>query len=229
MEEPGILDKIAAPLWRPVFIAEDRDTWHQCVGIKKKNPHPHSRHQQFSGPGNFLVPEITRKLVLFWILDITTSLFDTARISRPLDALRKTDKFEWSAEVEEAFETLKNKLTSDHILVCPRFDRPFLVTCDAPDTALGGVPSQLDDQQRERPISFCSKALKGAEQNYSALNREALAINFTLDRNRFFLLTREIIIQSDHQPLKYLFNKSGLNSRQAICVEGLMELKVKGH
>ena len=79
---------------------------------------------------------------------------DFMRISRPLDALRKTDKFEWSAEAEEAFETLKNKLTSDDILFYPRFERPFLVTCDASDTALVGVVSQLDDQQRERPISF---------------------------------------------------------------------------
>ena len=67
--------------------------------------------------------------------------------------------------MEEAFETLKNKITSDDILFYPRFDRPFLVTCNAPDTTLGGVVSQLDDQQRERPISFRILALKGAEQN----------------------------------------------------------------
>ena len=55
-----------------------------------------------------------------------------------------------------------------------------------------------------------------------------MAIKFTLDRNRFFLLGHEITIQSDHQPLKYLFNKSDLNSRQARWVEGLMEFNIIG-
>ena len=56
---------------------------------------------------------------------------DFARISRPLDALRKTDKFEWTPEAEISFEELRGKLTSDDLFVYPRFDRPFLVTCDA--------------------------------------------------------------------------------------------------
>ena len=84
----------------------------------------------------------------------------------------------------------------------------------------------MDDQQRERPISFCSRDLKGAERNYPALDREALAIKFTLDRNQFFLLGHEITMQSDHQPLKYLFNKSDLNSQQTRWAEGLMEFNI---
>ena len=95
---------------------------------------------------------------------------DFAKISHSLDALRKTNKFKWLTEAEEAFETMKNKLTGDDLLIHPKIDRPFLATCDASNIALGGVVSQLDDQQRERPVSFCSKALKGAEWNYSALD-----------------------------------------------------------
>ena len=40
--------------------------------------------------------------------------------------------------------------------------------------------SHVNDGNNERPISFCSSALKGAELNYSALDCEALAIKFTL-------------------------------------------------
>ena len=61
---------------------------------------------------------------------------DFTRISRPLDALRKADKFEWTKEAEAAFEELRGKLTNNDLLVYPRFDRPFLVTCDASNTAL---------------------------------------------------------------------------------------------
>ena len=131
-------------------------------------------------------------------------------------------------EVEKAFEALKNELTSDDLLVYPKFDRSFLVTCDASDTALRGIVSQLDDQQRERLVRSCSSALKGAEQNYSTLDREALAIKFTLDRNRFLLLGHEITMQSDHQPLKYLFNKSNLNSWQSRWLEAFMKYNIIG-
>ena len=126
---------------------------------------------------------------------------DFAKISRPLDALRKAEKLEWTPEATAAFEELRQKLTEEDILVYPKFDRPFLVTCDASGTALGGVVSQLDDQGRERPVTFCSRALKGAEKNYSALDREALAIRFVISRNRYFLFGYHIKIMSDHQPL----------------------------
>ena len=86
---------------------------------------------------------------------------DFARISRPLDALRKADKFEWTNETEAAFEELRGKLTSDDLLVYRRFDCPLLVTCDASNTALGSVVSQLDDENRERPITFCSRGVEG--------------------------------------------------------------------
>ena len=61
---------------------------------------------------------------------------DFAKISRPLDALRKAEKFEWTPEANAAFEELRQKLTEEDILVYPKFDRPFLVTCDASGTAL---------------------------------------------------------------------------------------------
>ena len=153
---------------------------------------------------------------------------DFAKISRLLDALRKAEKFEWTPEADAAFEELRQKLTEEDILVYPKFDRPFLVTCDASGTALGGFVSQLDDQGRERPITFCSRALKGAEKNYSALDREALAIRFVLSRNRYFLLGYPIKIMSDHQPLKYIFNQSDLNARQSRWVEELLEYQIVG-
>ena len=73
-----------------------------------------------------------------------------ASISRPLDALRRTPKFQWTEEAEQAFVMLKNSLSSDDLLSYPKFDRPFLVTCDASSTALGGVISQLDDEQKDQ-------------------------------------------------------------------------------
>ena len=44
-----------------------------------------------------------------------------------------------------------------------------------------------------------------AEQNYSKIEREALAIVFVVTRLKQFLLGRRCTLQTDHKPLKYLF------------------------
>ena len=44
-----------------------------------------------------------------------------------------------------------------------------------------------------------------AEQNYSDIEREALAIVFVVTRLKQFLLGRRFTQQTDHKPLKYLF------------------------
>ena len=44
-----------------------------------------------------------------------------------------------------------------------------------------------------------------AEQNYSNIEREALAIVFVVRRLKQFLLGRRFTLQTDHKPLKYLF------------------------
>ena len=48
----------------------------------------------------------------------------------------------------------------------------YSVTCDATAIAIGGVISQRDDEQKHRPVSFCSRALNTAERNHSALDRD---------------------------------------------------------
>ena len=148
-------------------------------------------------------------------------------ISRPLDALRRTNKFPWTEEAEQAFVMLKSSLSSDDLLSYPKFDSPFLVTCNASSVALVRVISQLDDEQKERPVSFCSRALKGAETRYSAIERETLARKFTLERHRYFLIGRPIVIQSDHQPLKYLFKHSDLGAKQSRWLNSLMEYDIR--
>ena len=69
--------------------------------------------------------------------------------------------------------------------------------------------------------------MKGAETNYSAIEREALAIKFTLERHRYILIGHPIVIQSDHQPLKYLFKHSDLGARQSRWLTSLMEFDIR--
>ena len=59
---------------------------------------------------------------------------------------------------------------------------------------------------RQKDIQlYVSKKLTQAGQNYSNVEREALGIEFVVTKLKQFLLGRQLTIQIDHKPLKYLF------------------------
>jgi len=57
-------------------------------------------------------------------------------------------------------------------------------------------------------IAYTSRTLNQAEQNYSQLEREALAIVSGVKKFHPYLYGRQFTIQSDHKPLSFLFCES---------------------
>jgi len=120
-------------------------------------------------------------------------------IAAPLTALTKKDAFLWGDTTQKAFAALKVALTSPPILAMPNFSIPFIIECDASSTRIGAVL-----MQKGHPIAYVSKELKKPEKWVSAYEREMLAILFATKKRRQYLLEREFIIKTDHQPLKFL-------------------------
>ena len=66
-----------------------------------------------------------------------------SRIAFPLHKLLKKDvEFEWKPQQEHAFQHVKAKLTSQHILQYLDFSKEFILTMVASNTGLGEVLSQ---------------------------------------------------------------------------------------
>ena len=147
-------------------------------------------------------------------------------IARPLNFLKKGGDFQWGEEQDKAFKALKSILTGDEVLAFPNFSKPFFVTTDASNFALGGVISQFDDNNVERPICFASRSLHKAELNYSVFEKEALAVVWMLERHRYLLLGHEIYLRSDHRPLRDLFARDCKSSRQFRWIERILEFNV---
>ena len=105
---------------------------------------------------------------------------DHAAIAAPLTSLlQKERKFKWTQEADDAFNKLKEALTSTPILRIADPSLPFLVTTDASDLAIGAVLTQ-NDGQGERPIAYESRKLSPAKLNYPTHEKKLLAINHVL-------------------------------------------------
>ncbi|GBM43638.1 Retrovirus-related Pol polyprotein from transposon 17.6 [Araneus ventricosus] len=103
----------------------------------------------------------------------------------------------------------------------PDGSKPFRIRTDASSYALGAVLTQGEGPE-EHVIEYASRLLIPAERNYSTTEREALAVVWALEKFRGYVESQEIIIASDHQPLKWLMtikSPSGRLARWALQIQ----------
>ncbi|XP_046810940.1 uncharacterized protein LOC124420803 [Lucilia cuprina] len=93
-------------------------------------------------------------------------------------------KCRYRLTLEEIFEVLDEDVTNFKGLY---FEKPFNLTTDASNTALGAVLSQ-GEIGKDRPIAYISRSLNKTEENYATNEKEMLAIVWALDnlRNYFY-------------------------------------------
>lgn len=108
--------------------------------------------------------------------------------------------------------TCKNLLINEPILWYPDFSKPFVLTTDASNVALGAVLSQ-GPIGSDRPIAYASRTLNDSEQNYSTIEKELLAIVWATKYFPPYLFGRKFDIITDHKPLEWLFSIKEPNSK----------------
>ena len=85
-----------------------------------------------------------------------------SKIAAPLTQLtKKNQAFVWDERCENAFKSLKDKLTSAPVLVIPKGDEEITVYTDACGTGLGAVL-----MQGGRVVAYASRQLEPHEKRY---------------------------------------------------------------
>ncbi|KAG7599415.1 Reverse transcriptase RNA-dependent DNA polymerase [Arabidopsis suecica] len=140
---------------------------------------------------------------------------DFSTIAAPLtEVIKKDVGFKWEQPQEEAFQSLKEKLTNAPVLILPDFLKTFEIECDASGIGIGAVL-----MQDQKPIAFFSEKLGGATLNYPTYDKELYALVRALQTWQHYLWPKEFVIHTDHESLKHLKGQQKLNKRHARWVE----------
>ncbi|KAJ1164023.1 hypothetical protein NDU88_004470 [Pleurodeles waltl] len=142
----------------------------------------------------------------------------TSHITHTLKKENLKKGFVWTEAAEAAFQELKRVFTQAPILRHPDTTKQFIVVTDASERAIGAVLLQRqEDDGLEHPVFYLSHILSTAEQHYSVLERELLALKTAcLEWRQFLMGSKEPFeVRTDHRNLQCLRNFVCQNSRQA--------------
>ncbi|KAK8506990.1 hypothetical protein V6N12_041667 [Hibiscus sabdariffa] len=111
-----------------------------------------------------------------------------------------------------AFKELKKRLISAPIVVPPDWTTPFELMCDASDYAVGTALGQRRGKLFD-VIYYASRTLNDAQVNYTTTEKELLAVVFSFDKFRSYLIGTKVVVHTDHSAIKYLVTKKDAKPR----------------
>lgn len=125
-------------------------------------------------------------------------------ITHPMRLLLEKDaEFIWTPQQSQAFNEIKNALSSTPVLRYYNVNEDVTLQADASSYALGAALLQAS-----QPIAYASRSLTKAELNYPQIEKEALAIRFACLKFHEYVYGKRLTVETDHKPLESIFKKS---------------------
>jgi len=115
---------------------------------------------------------------------------------------RKDVKWTWGPLQQKAFKKLKEAMLSAPVLAHPDFAKPFVVQTDASKIGAGAILAQKGDDEKIHPVAYASWLFNSAQVNYSATERELLAIVMAVRKWRPFIIGSKFLVETDHKALE---------------------------
>jgi hypothetical protein len=129
-----------------------------------------------------------------------------SEITAPIrQLLLKDTDFCWDDAIHgAALNKLKQLLTQPPVLCYYDVTKPIVVQCDSSQNAIGAVI-----MQDNKPVEYASRTMTRIERDsYAQIEKELLAVVFSLDRFDSYVYGRHITVETDHKPLITIAKKS---------------------
>jgi hypothetical protein len=147
-------------------------------------------------PKSVTIVQIFLGAFQYWMRFIPNLSF----IASPLHALTSVkNTFQWEGKQQKSFDTLKEKINTTPILTLLNLQQPFEIETNANGYAMGVVLMKY-----RKPICYHSETFNQAVVNYPTYDKELYALFQSVKKWKHYLLGKETIIHTDHQPSQYL-------------------------
>jgi len=140
-----------------------------------------------------------------------------AMLSEPLTRMIQKDaKFDWDDDKINAFNRLKEALSSPPVLALPIRDGYYVLDTDASQNSIGAVLSQIQNGS-ERVVAFASKTLTKSQRKYCITRKELFSIYTFVLKFKHYLFGQKFTVRTDHEALKWFLKWDSPNTSQ-FCV-----------
>ena len=106
---------------------------------------------------------------------------------------------------------MKQLITNSPVLKFYNLELLIEISFDASMKGLRAVLGQKHDDIWH-PVSYASRSLASAEENYCQLEKEILSIVFACDKFHEFIYRKQSDVYNNYLPLKSIFNKTILKA-----------------
>ena len=145
-----------------------------------------------------------------------------AEVETPLRELTRKDVlFHWDKPQATAFQKLKDMCCEAPVLAYYDVRKDVTIQCDASKSAVGAVLLQ-----EGKPIAYASRKLRVSELSWAPIEKEMLAIVFSTQKFREYILGKTTLVQTDHKPLETILRKPMATA--PLRLQAMM-LKVSGY
>ena len=119
------------------------------------------------------------------------------------DLIRVNVPFQWGPEHTKAFTSIKQEIIQAPVVKYYDPKKPTVLQTDASAKGLGACLLPC-----EHPVYFGSKALTDSQKGYVAIELEALAVSWAMEKFHHFLYATKFILETDQKPLETILTKS---------------------
>ena len=115
--------------------------------------------------------------------------------------MKKSDKFEWTPEAEDALKDLKRLLTTPLILVAPREKEPLYLYVSVTNRVVSTVlvverTEEGHPQSIQRPVYYLSEVLSISKQRYPHYQKLAYAVFMSSRKLAHYFTVHPIMVIS---------------------------------
>lgn len=126
--------------------------------------------------------------------------------------LKKSQPWQWGTVQQEAFMQLKQSLMQAPALAYPDPNKEFHLQLSTGKEAIGAILMQ-EKGTSTKPVAYGSRTLSEVEQQYTACEKEVLALVWAIQHWEYLVGMAPIVLKTCHTPVRYIISGRANNGR----------------